>query len=156
MGIRGELYEPEIRFIRVNFDQEKRNLVRVSRVFELTEVLLYAYFPFLNWNTKTEYSPKMRSSKHVIQFRSVLCDLVWLPFPGFPGNLTFVFMWILLVLVYKQVTGKQTLAANIVCVIQKNSNKKLLTYVLRDFLSDNFWLPCVCEPNLINLTSTER
>ena len=37
MSIRGELYEPEIRVIGVNFDQGKRNLVRVSGVFELSE-----------------------------------------------------------------------------------------------------------------------
>ena len=30
-------YEPEIRVIGVNFDQGKRNLVRVSGVFELSE-----------------------------------------------------------------------------------------------------------------------
>ena len=37
MGIRGELEEPEIRVIGVNFDQGKRNLVRVSGVFKLSE-----------------------------------------------------------------------------------------------------------------------
>ena len=38
MGTRGELYEPEIRVIGVNFDQGKRNLVRVSGAsFELSE-----------------------------------------------------------------------------------------------------------------------
>ena len=37
MGIRGELYEPEIRVIGVNFDEGKRNLVRVSGVFELSQ-----------------------------------------------------------------------------------------------------------------------
>ena len=37
MGIRGELYKLEIRVIGVNFDQGKRNLVRVSGVFELSE-----------------------------------------------------------------------------------------------------------------------
>ena len=37
MGIRGELSEPEIRVIGVNFDQGKQNLVRVSGVFELSE-----------------------------------------------------------------------------------------------------------------------
>ena len=37
MGIHGELQEPEIRVIGVNFDQGKQNLVRVSGVFELSE-----------------------------------------------------------------------------------------------------------------------
>ena len=37
MGIRGKLYELEIRVLGVNFDQGKRNLVRVSGVFELSE-----------------------------------------------------------------------------------------------------------------------
>ena len=37
MGIRSELQEPEIRVIGVNFDHWKRNLVRVSGVFQLSE-----------------------------------------------------------------------------------------------------------------------
>ena len=37
MGISGDLEEPEIRVIWVNFDQGKRNLVRVSGVFQLSE-----------------------------------------------------------------------------------------------------------------------
>ena len=38
MGIRGDLQEPgRIRVIGVDFDQGKRNLVRVSREFELSE-----------------------------------------------------------------------------------------------------------------------
>jgi len=38
MGIRGDLQEPEFEFnIGVNFDQGKRNLVRVSGEFELSE-----------------------------------------------------------------------------------------------------------------------
>ena len=40
MGIRGTRKEPEIRVIEVNFDQGKQNLVRVSGVFELSEVEL--------------------------------------------------------------------------------------------------------------------
>ena len=34
MGIRGELSEPEIRVIWVNFDQGKQNLVQVCGIFE--------------------------------------------------------------------------------------------------------------------------
>ena len=37
MGICGELYEQEIRVIGVKFDHGKRNLVRVSGVFDLSE-----------------------------------------------------------------------------------------------------------------------
>ena len=37
MGIRGELEEQDIRVIGVSFDQGKRNLVRVSGVFDLSE-----------------------------------------------------------------------------------------------------------------------
>ena len=43
MGIRCELKEPEILVIGVNFDQGKRNLVRVSGVFELSEFELTEY-----------------------------------------------------------------------------------------------------------------
>ena len=37
MGIRGELQKPEIPVVRVNFDQKKRDLVRVSGAFKLSE-----------------------------------------------------------------------------------------------------------------------
>ena len=43
MGIRGELQEPEIRVIRVNFDLGKRNLVRVSGEFELSQFELLGF-----------------------------------------------------------------------------------------------------------------